>query len=399
MRVLAFALTLGVAAGAAAQGLPTEPLTFGGGRVVLGAEATATMAPVDEGYFNYTGYDNALRSVRLGVNAEVRASDRLQLLAEIRAATGNTIEAYALYARVRPWPARRFDIQAGRIPPTFGAFGRGAYGASNLLIGYPLAYQYLTSLRTDALPASAAELIRMRGRGWRSNFSIGNYYEGPGLPIVDAFDWDSGVQVHGVNGIIEWTGAVTTGSLSNPRVTDDNEGRQLSARIVARPHVGLSIGVSASRGAFLDSELAHALPVGRSAEDGVQAAFAIDGEYSVGRFLTRGEVIRSSWSLPLATITGSLDRPLTATAWLGEARYRVVPGVQVAARFERLGFSRISSNGAATPWEAPVHRYEIGAGWSIIRNVIVKTSVQRNVRDGGRERRNVLGAVQLIYWF
>ena len=31
---------------------------------------------------------------------------------------------YALYVRIRPWDRAAFDIQAGRVPPTFGAFAR-----------------------------------------------------------------------------------------------------------------------------------------------------------------------------------------------------------------------------------------------------------------------------------
>src|SRR5438445_5776950 len=46
---------------------------------------------------------------------------------------------------------KNFDVQIGRIPPTFGAFARRTYANDNPLIGYPLAYQYLTSLRADAL--------------------------------------------------------------------------------------------------------------------------------------------------------------------------------------------------------------------------------------------------------
>src|SRR5437660_527842 len=71
------------------------------------------------------------------------------------------------------FPTRRssdlaFDIQLGRVPPTFGAFPRRAYSTDNPFIGYPLAYQYLTSLRADALPANADELLQMRARGWLS---------------------------------------------------------------------------------------------------------------------------------------------------------------------------------------------------------------------------------------
>src|SRR5690606_37894025 len=62
---------LGSYADALAQVLPTEPISIGDGRIVLGAEATATIAPEDEGFFNYTDYDyNTLRNVRLGLAAE-----------------------------------------------------------------------------------------------------------------------------------------------------------------------------------------------------------------------------------------------------------------------------------------------------------------------------------------
>ena len=76
--------------------------------------------------------------------------------------------------RVRPWRDRPIDIQAGRIPPTFGAFARRDYGAGNPLIGYPLAYQYLTAVRPDALPASTDDVLRMRARGWRPSYPIGS---------------------------------------------------------------------------------------------------------------------------------------------------------------------------------------------------------------------------------
>ena len=110
----------------------------------------------------------------------------------------------------------------------------------NLLIGYPLAYQYLTSLRPDALPANADELLRMRGRGWLSSFSVGTPTPDNGLPLVHAFRWDTGVQVHAASQRAEATVAVTTGTLANPLVGDDNAGRQVAGRVVVRPFAGLS---------------------------------------------------------------------------------------------------------------------------------------------------------------
>ncbi len=125
------------------QGLPTEPVSLGDGRVIIGAEVTAVVATEDPGFFNYTDYEySALRNFRIGITAAVRASQRVQFLGEVRMDHGDLIRPFAFYARIRPWPERRFDIQVGRIPPTFGAFGRGTYGTSNMLIGTPLAYQY-----------------------------------------------------------------------------------------------------------------------------------------------------------------------------------------------------------------------------------------------------------------
>src|SRR5688572_31500523 len=253
MRSLAFALLVGATAiRASAQSLPEKPISIAVGHLILSAEITATIAPVDPGFFNYTSYEfSAFRNLRMGVSAEVRANEHVQLLTEVRFDQGRVLEAYGLFVRVRPWPARRFDIQVGRIPPTFGAMSRTAYGSSNILIGQPLAYQYLMSIRPDAIPATNDDLLRMRGRGWLSNFPIGNRAEAPGLPMVNTSRWDTGVQVHGITRAIEWTGAITAGSLSDPRFRDNNAGRQYAGRVVARPTVAMALGVSASRGAWL----------------------------------------------------------------------------------------------------------------------------------------------------
>src|SRR5919106_442572 len=192
MRVVVLVLAACVvASGAAAQGLPSEPVTLGGGRVVIGGNVAASIAPEDTGFFNYSDYEHStLRELRIGLSWSVRANDHFSLLGELRTENFEHVTPFALFVRVRPWRNRRLDIQAGRIPPTFGAFTRQIYGHQNPLIGYPLGYQYLTSLRPDALAADADDLLRMRSRGWLSNFGIGNLEPDRGLPLVSAFRWD-----------------------------------------------------------------------------------------------------------------------------------------------------------------------------------------------------------------
>ena len=384
---------------ATAQVLPEAPISLAGGHLVFGAEFSATVAPDDPGFFNYTSYEfSALRNVRIAVSAEVRANDRLQVLGEVRLDQGRVLEAYGLYLRLRPWPARRFDIQAGRIPPTFGLMSRTAYGISNILIGQPLAYQYLMSIRPDALPATNDDLLRMRGRGWLSSFPVGNRAEAPGLPMVNTSRWDTGVQVHGLTRAFEWTGAITAGSLSDPRFRDNNTGRQFTGRLVARPTMALALGVSASRGAWLNRNIDDAI-TGTDAGNGLpQTAFGGDAEFSAGPLLVRGEAIRSMWTLPpIATLR--IGEPLVATSMLLEGRYKIAPGFYVAMRGDRMDFSKITGERGPATWDARTWRVETGVGYSITRNIQVKGSWQRNDREGGRVRHDSLFAGQVLYWF
>ena len=185
----------------------------------------ATFSDTDDvAFFNFTDYEhNALRMVRVGLSGLWRPTRWLEVVGDVRSEDFDNVKALAGYVRVRPWSNHRFDIQAGIIPPTFGAFGRRAYGSDNPVIGYPLAYQYLTSLRPDAVPASAADLLRMRGRGWRSSFPIGSQTERPGVPLVTAFRWDTGCGSLGLS-TRQACGSVTTGAVESRRTMANSGG-------------------------------------------------------------------------------------------------------------------------------------------------------------------------------
>ena len=234
---------------------------------------------------------------------------------------------------------RRFDVQVGRVPPTFGAFPRRSYEADNPLIGYPLAYQYLTSLRADAVPGSADELLQMRGRGWLANYSVGNLAPAPGVPLANAFRWDTGVQAHAGNDVVDLTGSITTGTLSNPLFTDDNSGRQVAGRVAFHPIAGLIVGASAAHGPFVSREAARAT-VG-SERDGAfaQTAWGGDVEYSRAYYVLRAETVVSQWTMP-SLGSPAISGPLRAVATSVEGRYKIRPGLYVAARGDHLGFSR-----------------------------------------------------------
>jgi len=393
-----------LAVGLLLQALPAGPIETARGTVTITGEVTATAGSRDDkAFFNYTDYEhNALRMFRASVSGMWRPTSRMAVLTEVRSEDLEAIIAYALYVRVRPWTSVPLDVQAGRIPPVFGAFGRRAYGNDNPLIGYPLAYQYLTSMRSDAVPASADELLSMRARGWKATYNVGNPLAGPGVPIVSAYRWDTGVQAHYGTDRVDAAFAVTSGTLSNPRVDDDNDGRQWSARGAVKPLTGLVLGASAARGAFVNQVIVDAYEPVLGAHDYTQTAIGVDGEYSRGYWIVRGEAIHSQWALPKIN-KPFIEDPVAATAAYVETRYRLTPRLFVGARVDHLSFSKVTGdrlfNGQPTSWDAPVERVEAGGGVNLQRNLTLRAIFQHNWRDGGRVREKSYVSAQLTYWF
>ncbi|HJR60207.1 MAG TPA: hypothetical protein VJ813_12430 [Vicinamibacterales bacterium] len=396
-KILSVASLLLLLPGSVAAQWPSEPVRLADGRIRLGGEVSATFgATDDEAFFNYTDYErNALRTFRAVLSAQWRPAERIAFLGELRTDDLDRLGAYAAFVRVRPWANLPLDVQAGRIPPVFGAFGRQAYLADQILIGYPLAYQYLTSIRADAVPASADDLLRMRARGWLSSFPVGAPHDAPGLPLISAFRWDTGVQVRWAPQAFEAAVSVTTGTLSNPRLRDDNGGKQLSGRIAGRPLTGLVVGASGARGAWISDDV----PGGPQSP--AQTALGADIEYSRDHWLVRSELVWSRWDIPFTTVPPEGATIGALARWI-EGRYRLTPRIYLAARADRLTFSRISgaiSNGVAVPWEAPVTRFEFGGGYSLQRNLVLRAVAQVNRRDGGRVKNRTFFSTQVAWWF
>jgi hypothetical protein len=372
-----------------------------GGRLRVGGWVGGTISPKDDGYFNFVGYDdygeNALRRLRVAVNAELRLGRRAAILTEIWSDNLRAPRVYALFLRLRPWTDRALDLQVGMVPPVFGASSRRRYGGENPLPGLPLAYQYITTMREDAVPATAEELISMRGRGWRVGYSVGSAHPGPGVPLANVEAWDTGLQVRIGRRPVSLAVSLTQGTLSYPLVRDDNDGKQLAARLAWTPGPQLTLGVSAARGEFLAREVAEVLPPGAGTGFG-QSALGADVEYARGYWILRGEAVWSRWELPPLDET-RIETPQDALGAYVEARYKLRPGLYLAGRLGRLSFRTLESPAGVQTWDADVTRLEVGGGYALHRQVLLKAAWQQNWRDGGRVRKEGLVAAQVLLWF
>lgn len=375
-----------------------EPATR---RVTFGGEISGVLGPRDDdAFFNYTDYErNALRLVRVRLFGEWRLAPPLSVVGELRTEAAETIEAAALYVRWRPWEAREIWIQAGRIPPVAGAFARRAYGRDNAVIGLPLAYQYLVSLRPDAFPATVDDVVRMRGRGWQPSYPIGDQTLEPGVSLIAASRWDTGAEVQWRHGIVEAAAAITRGAPAVPVVRDAPARPGWSGRVAVQTPIGLTIGGSAARGHWIERSALVFVPAAKQRQ-AMQTLIAGDAEFGRGPLLLRGEWIASRFEVPFVALPGagpSLD------AWSGflEARYRLHPRWQIGARVERLDFSDVARAGEPLPiaWDAAVDRLEVAVGFRLARAFDIRAGVQRNWRDGGRVRSRTYPALQVIFGF
>jgi hypothetical protein len=347
-------------------------------------------------YFNYTSYEQGtLRSVRARLLGEWRAASRVSLLGEFRVDNGTHVEAAAWYLRWRPSATHDLDVQIGRIPPVIGAFPRHAYGRDNIVIGAPLAYQYLTSLRPDALPASSDDLLRMRARGWQPVYPLGSQDVRPGVPLVSSFSWDTGAEVHWREGILDLAGALTRGAPSSPAELSAPAGPTISGRAAVAPAPGLTVGVSAARGRWVQDALVDSTSSLLS-DRTHQQLLGADLEYGLARWLVRAEWLRSRFEMPVAALP-----TLEADSGFVEGRYRWTPRWQTSARVERLTFSRIAgaAGTAPTPWDAPVTRVEAVLGFRAARNLEIRGGWQQDWRAAGRIRDRGYPALQALFWF
>jgi hypothetical protein len=367
-------------------------------RLSWGGEISAVISPSDEAaYFNYTDYDrNILRIARIRLNGEWRIHPTLAVLADVRADGLHEFGASSAYVRWQPSSSLPLSVQAGRIPPVIGAFPRRAYGRDNVVIGQPLAYQYLTSLRPDAIPATPEDLVRMRGRGWQPSFPIGSSTTASGVPLVSASRWDTGVEVSWQPGLLEAAAAVTRGAPATPVIRDSSEGVTWSGRTAVRLG-SIVAGVSAARGRWLKDSVLDLTPEGRAAP-GWQHVVGVDAEWGYGRWLIRGEWLRASFDVPVVANGGSSK--LRAWSGFGEARWRVHPRWQVGTRIERLTFSRIATRtGDLIEWDAPVDRIETAVGYRATRQLDVRAGWQHNWRDGGRVTTRGYPVLSALWWF
>ena len=180
----------------------------------LGTDTAVTLSNLESGSTNERNDRSTnLDGLWLRLYAKLAYGAKAQLLVDLYSSEGESPRLFGLYGQVQPDP--RIGVRAGLIPIVVGSWQDRAYPGRQPLIGEPLAYQYLLSLRIDSIPRTTDELLAHRARGGGA-FSLSA--PGKEMHVTVAYEqcWDTGVAVFGSSGPLDYQVAVMEGTPGSP---------------------------------------------------------------------------------------------------------------------------------------------------------------------------------------
>ncbi|HYR69624.1 MAG TPA: hypothetical protein VER77_07045, partial [Candidatus Dormibacteraeota bacterium] len=271
---------------------------------------------------NYLWGDNALDSYRLRLFVESAVSDRLDVFTEALYNENVGVVPFGAYVLFHPSPGRDMHVMAGLIPWPIGTWAPRANSNKNPLIGFPLQYQYHTTLSPFQLVPSRDALIADAGDGEEgASYAFGSQ----GMPIVYDQWWDFGAVFLGSARPVEYSVGFVNGAPSWPSPgRDSTPGKSFLGRVGLAPTPGIRFGVSGSYGPYLiEDAVKSSLPPGKDAADFNQVLGMADFEWSAGHAELRAEGYANRWQTP--TVGDLLVR-----GGYGELKYTLPAGFYVA---------------------------------------------------------------------
>ncbi len=271
---------------------------------------------------------------------------------------------YGAYARFGNLAGKYLNLNVGLIPLTVGSFGGRTYSDQNPLIGTPLLYNYHSSYSSsgpDTLHTIAQLLEEREDR------------PADGMPIIFDAYWNTGAELYGSAGKLDYSLGVLTGSVSHPTYEQYKNIPQFTTHLVYYFAPGFVLGTSAFYGPYLAEDLySDSLPTGDKYSSYINGGIGYEF-YGVYRYLEiRSESFYAYWQNPYLPT-------LKVTAGYLEAKYKLIPGWYVAGRYDFYQPARLSTPGGGLEhWDYPVNRFEVGIGYHVTRQALLKLVGQFN---------------------
>lgn len=298
------------------------------------------------------------------------------------------LDEYAV--RVTPWSDGRLNLQLGKFGTIVGNWMTRHGSWDNAFITAPLAYEHLTGMWDSAPAQDAATLLDWAHVRPRRPAGAPATDKRLRLPLLWGPSYTTGAALSGALGRFTYAFEAKDASLaSRPRVWERDEFRwrhpTLSARLGVRPNAMWNLGLSVSRGSYL--EPAATIPPGRRFGDYEEIVVAHDVGFAWHHLQVWAEFFGVRFTNPEV---GEAD----AFSYYVEAKYKFTPQLAGAVRWNEQLYARIPDGvGGRVRWGANTRRLDVGPIYRFTSHTQLKLQYSLQHEEGeAREFGHVLAA-------
>ncbi len=325
----------------------------------------------------FKGFSN-FDYVRARLFFDAQPSEKVSVFTQVLV-DNSEFQLYGAYVRLSKIGGANVNIHAGLIPNPVGLWGPRTYSDKNPVIGLPLMYLYHTALSPGRYQTTNAQLLEMRGEG----------YDHYGLPIIYDPCWNTGLEIFGSAGMVDWSIGALSGSVSAPRTQPEKDIPQLTGKLGLFFSPVFSLSFSGFAGPYMADISAFTAEVSeypklaaayedKEAEDYLNLGAGVGAHYDLGMLEMYSEAFFARWEHP---VFDNLD---AYSAYI-DARYKLAPQWFIAGRVETMRFSEhdFGVGAGKQDWDYPLNRFELGIGYRIDQAVLLKivTQIVRGVDD------------------
>lgn len=320
-----------------------------------------------------SGGDDTLLNPRFTLYLDAQAGTRGYIFAQGRVDRGFDVYApqektearfdeYALRVELSEPGTGRLFAQAGKFATAVGNWTKRHAAWDNPFITAPLPYDNLTAMWDVAPPPSTEVLLawaHVRPAGAAEAVLADKRQR---LPVIWGPAYGQGMALAGQWGRFDYTAELkSVGLSSRPERWDerfgDTERPTASVRLGWQPNPMWILGLSASRGEYLDRTTHPRIPVGFTRHDYRETLVAHDLSFAWRHFQLWAEVMAARFETPRL---GSFD----TLAWYTEAKYRFTPRFSAAMRWGQQHFDRVATTtGDRVQWGRQTWRFEVAPAW------------------------------------
>jgi len=300
---------------------------------------------------------------------------------------GGDVRFDEYYVQVSMIDAARMQLRVGKFVTAFGGWVSRHRSSDNPLISAPVPYEDMTTITDQVVPGGVGGFVNRRNlpeikRSW--------------VPVVWGPSYATGVSMSGGLGDVDVVVEVKNASVSSrPETWDALEkgfttDPTYTGRVAWHPMPEWTLGLSHSRGPYLQDTARRLVPLDRSVNDFDQTTTAVDLTFERRQLQLWAEIMHSTFEVPRVgdaeLLTGFV-----------EVRYKVAPRWWLAGRWNRSIFDEVRN--ATSRWDRHLTRIDVGVGFRQDANLHFKLEYNRGQQSGGNINGRDQVALQAVFAF